>query len=88
MRGRHNYIEIESDKSKVKLEYKLKSGWKVVESNGGYYEDSSYISKDNNVKSGDIYPTRRKNESEGFHVLLILRNKNGVKITTSLTDLK
>ena len=87
MKGRHNYIEIESDKSEVKLEYKLKSGWKVIGSSGGYYEDSSYIGKDT-VKSGDIYPTRKKNGDGGFDIFLLLENKNGVEITTNLTDLK
>ncbi len=66
----YNMANIKTDKSKIKLNYKLKSGWKVLYSSA--YKQGSYTGKSIKVKNGAAFPL---GDNETYVISMSLRNK-------------
>lgn len=68
IKGSNNYCEMKTGKDKIRIDYKLQPGWKVVE---------SYVN-DEKVKSGKTYS---KDENGSMVIYMTLKNrKRGEKI--------
>ena len=80
VKSSNNYFTIRTSKSKIKLNYKLKSNWKLI-SSSAYGIDSLGSSGSAKVRNGSTYTLKK---GENLMVYMSLNKKNGVVITTWL----
>lgn len=81
VKSSNNYFTIRTSKSRIKLNYKLKSNWKLI-SSSAYGIDSLGSSGSAKVRNGSTYTLKK---GENLMVYMSLKNKkNGVVITTWL----
>ena len=85
----YNYVNVRTNKEGVKLQYKLKPGWKLQKSNGSiavsamvyniregkYYEPVSSLSYTDVIKNGKTYPVP-KGEKVDMSIALFCENKS------------